>query len=135
MQPTIKPGEKVTVNYFAYAVGKPKRWDVVAFEPPVFTNQIWLARVIALPGEIVSFASGGIAINSQPLVLPAHITNIVYVSLDYPTFTGHKNRIASPLVVPKDCYFVLGDCSTNAYDSRFWGALPLTNILGRVRSK
>jgi signal peptidase I len=134
MQPTIKPGEKVTVDYTAYAVAAPKRWDVVAFEPPTFTNRMWLMRVVALPGETVSFATGGVTINGQPLVLPAHVTNVVYVSLDY-FGSGHGSVISSPYVVPADSFFLLGDCSTNSYDSRIWGAVRRTNIFGKVRGK
>ena len=135
MQPTIKQGETVTVDYAAYAVATPKRWDVVAFEPPMFTNQTWLMRVVGLPGESVSFTTGAITINGQPLVLPSHLTNVSYVPLDHPALIGHGSRIPSPFVVPSACYFVLGDCSTNSNDSRMWGALPRTNILGRVRDK
>jgi signal peptidase I len=43
--------------------------------------------------------------------------------------------VASPFTVPMDGYFVLGDNSANANDSRFWGALPRTNILGKVKNK
>lgn len=135
MQPTIKPGEKVTVDYTAYAIGAPKRWDVVAFRPPLSTNEIWLIRIVGLPGESLSFATGGISINGQPLILPSRVTNVAYVSLDHPALLGHGSRIASPYVVPSGCYFVLGDCSTNSNDSRMWGALPRTNIVGRVKGK
>jgi len=83
MAPTIKPGEKLIVNYTAYVVAAPKRWDVVAFQPPMFTSQTWVMRVVALPGENVSFASGGIAVNGQPLALPPHVINVTYVSLDH----------------------------------------------------
>lgn len=55
------------MDYTAYAVAGPKRWDVVTFEPPMFTNQIWVMRVIALPGETVSFAAGGVTLNGQPV--------------------------------------------------------------------
>jgi signal peptidase I len=34
--------------------------------------------------------------------------------------------------VPNGCYFVLGDNSTNSFDSRFWGSVPRANIIGRV---
>lgn len=134
MSPTIKRGETVSVDYTAYAVTAPKRWDVVTFEPPMFTNQVWAMRVVALPGETVSFATGGVTLNGRPLVLPPHITNVVYVSLDDPAFRI-AGGIASPYVVPPDSYFVLGDNSTNANDSRFWGAVPRTNVIGRVRNK
>jgi len=135
MSPTIKQGETVSVDYTAFAVAAPMRWDVVIFEPPMFTNQIWAMRVVAIPGETVSFATGGIAVNGLPLTLPPHATNVTYVSLDYPALRYGGSSIASPYVVPPNSYFVLGDNSTNANDSRFWGAVARTSILGRVRNK
>ena len=135
MSPTIKPGEKVKVDYTAYAVAAPKRWDVVVFEPPMLTKQTFAMRVVALPGETLSFASNGIAINGQPLALPQQITNVTYVSIDHPALQGVRTGIASPYLVPADSYFVLGDNSINAYDSRFWGAVPRKNIFGKVKDK
>jgi signal peptidase I len=135
MAPTIKPGEKVTINHTAYATTGPKRWDVIAFEPPGHTNQVWLKRVVGLPGETVSFATGGIAINGHPLAMPPHLTNLSYVPWDQMSFASRTSIITSPYVIPPSCYFVLGDNSTNSNDSRFWGAVPRTNILGRVRNK
>jgi hypothetical protein len=55
MAPTIKPGENVTLDFTACTFATPKRWDVVAFEPPRFTNQTRLMRVVAFPGESVGF--------------------------------------------------------------------------------
>ncbi|MGZ4975318.1 MAG: signal peptidase I [Limisphaerales bacterium] len=128
MAPTIKPGETVTIDYISYAVAPPKRWDVIAFEPPMITNQVWLMRVIGLPGETVLFTNGTFTVNGTPVTLPAHLTNVVYVA-------AGRIGVASPFTVPSNRYFVVGDNSANANDSRFWGALPRTNILGRVRNK
>jgi signal peptidase I len=128
MAPTIAPGETVTVDYTAYALVTPKRFDVVAFEPPMFTNQIWVMRVIALPGETVFLTNGALTIDGAAMSLPGHITNVTYLALG-------KFGVVSPFTVPKDCYFVLGDNSANANDSRIWGALPRTNTLGKVKNK
>jgi len=134
MSPTIKPGARITVDWTAYALSSPKRWDVVCFNPPIYTNQIWAMRVVAVPGEAVSFAAGGIAVNGRAIAVPSHITNVAYVSLDYPALrSGGVSGITSPYVVPSNSFFVLGDNSTNALDSRFWGAVQRTNVLGRVR--
>jgi len=92
-------------------------------------------RVVALPGETVAFASGGITVNGKPLVPPRHVSNVSYVSLDHLPLRGAGGRITSPYVVPGGSYFVLGDNSTNSNDSRIWGAVPFTNIVGRVRDK
>src|SRR3954470_20937041 len=117
MQPTIKRGEKIMVDYTAYAFAPPHRWDAVAFESPITTNELWVMRIVALPGETVSFTTGGIKVNGQPLALPAHLTNVVYVSLDNPALLGNGSRVPSPYLVPNRSYFLLGDCSTNANDS------------------
>jgi signal peptidase I len=132
MSPTIKPGEKVTVDYSAYLVATPKRWDVVAFEPPGVTNQVWLMRIVGLPGESVAFIEGALAVNGQALILPPRLTNVTYLPLGR---LGQRSALISPYVVPSNSYFVLGDNSSNANDSRFWGAVPMTNLLGRVRNK
>jgi len=126
MSPTIKPGERLTIDYSAYAVGRPSRWDVVVFEPPMFTNELWAMRVVALPAETVSVSSKGITINGHPMSLPAKLTYVTYVS---------AGTFGQGYVVPNGCDYVLGDNSQNANDSRYWGALPLSNIVGRVRGK
>lgn len=133
MAPTIKPGTTVTVDWTAYAISAPKRWDIVCFEPPMHTNQTWAMRVVALPGETVSFATNGITVNGQPLSMPGQTTSVSYVSLDHPALHGFTGRTPSPYVVPTNCFFVLGDNSTNAFDSRFWGAVFRTNVFGKVR--
>ena len=140
MSPTITNGELVMADMFAFSRSTPRRWDVVVFRPPsaaleASVTQTWLMRIVALPGETVSFATGSIAINARPLSLPPHLTNVNYVGLDRFPSSVHGRTAPSPLLVPVDSYFVLGDNSTNASDSRFWGALPRTNILGKVIDK
>lgn len=128
MAPTISPGETVRIDYSAYIVGAPERWDVVAFEPPTFTNQVWLMRVVALPGENVVITNSTLRLNGAPAEIPRHIRHITYV--DQGRFGVNANYN-----VGADSYFVLGDNSMNANDSRYWGALPRSNIVGRVRNK
>src|SRR3954468_21648813 len=113
MAPTIAAGEKIVVDYSAYAFAKPQRWDVVAFEYPKDTNQVWVMRVIGLPGETVSFATGGVTINNASLVMPGYLSNVTYVSLDR---LGQSANTLSPYVVPAGSYFLLGDNSTGAND-------------------
>jgi signal peptidase I len=135
MAPTIKSGERVTINYTAYSVTSPKRWDVIAFEPPGRKNEVWLKRVVGLPGETVAFATGGISINGQSVLVPPQLTNVVYASLDQMPGSLGMSTVVSPYVVPTASYFVLGDNSTNSNDSRFWGAVPGKSILGQVKNK
>src|SRR5258708_2871623 len=81
MAPTIKPGEQVTIDYLAYAVAGPRRWDVVAIEgasPFLPTNAVYLKRVIALPLETISLTSSGIVVNGSILSMPASLSNVAY---------------------------------------------------------
>lgn len=133
MAPTIQSGTKVTVDWTAYSLSAPKRWDVVCFKPPMLADQIWAMRVVALPGETVSFATNGIAINGRSIALPIALTNVSYVSVDHPALRPGAPSLPSPYVVPSNSFFVLGDNSTIAFDSRFWGAVPRTNVFGKVR--
>ena len=126
MAPTMKPGEKIVVDYTAYALGAPRRWDVVAFEPPMYNNQLWAMRVVGLPSETISVSSNGITVNGVVMSLPAHVTNVSYIG---------AASSALGYIVPKGCYYVLGDNSTSANDSRYWGAVPGTNIVGKVKGK
>lgn len=132
MSPTIRRGEKVKINYAAYAMDGPQRWDVVAFEPLDAPGLMWVSRVVGLPGETVSFEKGEVMLNGRTVDVPAGMSNITYVSIDHSAFNNVGSGIAFPFVVPKDHYFVLGDNSTNANDSRFWGGVARSNILGKV---
>ncbi len=137
MQPTIKPGQTVEVDYVAYTVAGPKRWDIVAFHPPNDTNQMFLMRVVGMPGERVSFANGRVMLNGSRLQAPPGAPGVAYVPFDHIHGMGPGvTNIGSPYVVPRGHYFVMGDNSSNSYDSRFWGAVPRSNIVGKfVRTK
>lgn len=131
MLPTIKKDEVVTADMSAYAKASPARWDVVIFTEPK-TGQPWCARVVGLPGENLDIQTQGIFINGKNTPLPAHLTNVSYL----PTIAGAPpGSVAFPFQVPAETYFVLGDNTTNSYDSRFWGPLPASNILGKVIGK
>jgi len=132
MEPTIKSNEVVQVNFTAYGIKSPRRWDVVAFEPPPMSGGIWLKRVIGLPGETVSFGTNGLTIDGQRIQPPQTLANIKYTEAD----ETHSNiSVTLPYLVPRSGYFVLGDNPKYSYDSRYWGAVSRTNIVGKVHGK
>lgn len=136
MSPTIKPGEAVTINYSAYALTQPKRWDVVVFEGPtqfLRTNQTSAKRVIALPGETISLMSTGIVVNGAALSMPAALSNVVYCPLE--KTPQRETLIKFPYTVPARHYFVVGDNWANSLDSRYYGAVCITDIVGRIMNK
>jgi signal peptidase I len=138
MSPTITNNEQVTINYFAYALAGPRRWDVVVLEgpPPMLpADSKFLKRVIALPGETIDLTSAGIVVNGSLIKIP---TNLSYFSYVAPVALPNQTKaglVAFPYTVPPKHYFVVGDNWTNSLDSRHYGAVALTNILGRVKDK
>lgn len=133
MEPTIKKGERIVVDLAAYSSAAPARWDVVVFQLPG-SGTLTCSRVAGLPGETIDIRPQGILINGTNLALPAHLSNLVHlpsIPREFPVLVSGET-VAFPFSIPAGSYFVLGDNTTNAFDSRYWGALPLKNINGRV---
>lgn len=124
MLPTIKPGEQVIIDKGAYLVSKPKRLDIIAFNPPINTNWLFIMRIVGLPGESCSIASNRFTANGVMFLLPVA-----------PTVVTNGFGITNVYVVPPDGYFVIGDNMSIANDSRYWGAVSERSIVGKVLRK
>lgn len=127
MEPTIKKGEWIVADMAAYSRAAPARWDVIIFTEPK-SRQPWCSRVVGLPGESIDIRPQGITINGTNTLLPARLANITYLASP----GGVQATVSFPFSIPAGSYFVLGDNTTNAYDSRFWEALPGSSITGKV---
>jgi signal peptidase I len=135
MEPTIKRGEVISVDMKAYAGVSPSRWDVVLFESPLADGGNWASRVAGLPGETIDIRSGRLVIDGKELTLPPTLAIARYELPETNTVPGVKGPIAFPFRIPQGGYFVLGDNTSNALDSRYWGALEEAKILGKVPGK
>ncbi len=137
MSPTIKPNETVMADLAAYRKAGPQRWDVVLFHPPPEAllgpaDQTWAMRVIGLPGESLEIRDDGIYIDGRRQEPPGSLANV--------QFFAHGSQAQLPTIkyphqIAADSYFLVGDNTANAFDSRYWGSLPKTNILGKVKDK
>ena len=141
MEPTIKADELIKMDTGAYATSSPRRWDVVVFTPPLHAAPaasnadelgIWAFRIVGLPGDVVSFDETRLLINGTvPIDRPSSIGGVQYRT----TAASRPRSPTYPYTVPEGEYFVLGDNTEHANDSRFWGSLAKTNIIGRVKDK
>jgi signal peptidase I len=123
MLPTLKIGDRLIVDKFFYEIHGIKdiqRGDIVVFDPPPAANSKndipFIKRVIGLPGETLSIKKGVVYINGEPL--------------DEPYLSEKPAGAFKPFVIPDGTVFLMGDNRNNSHDSRFWGPLPLQNIIG-----
>jgi signal peptidase I len=82
-------------------------------------DQAFIKRVIGLPGDRIALRAGKVYRNGQPLSEP-------YV-VEQP-----KAEDFSEVTVPLQQLFVMGDNRNNSNDSRYWGYLPMKNLIGHA---
>lgn len=118
MSPTLEPGDRIVVT--RYLRGVPERGHVVVFRSPKNPQELLVKRVVGLAGEVIDSRGGRVRIGGYTLPEP-------YVRADA------SAAAIEPQVVPASSYYVLGDNRGESSDSRVWGAVPRTLIVGRAR--
>jgi signal peptidase I len=106
-----------------FAVGKllePKRWDMVVFRYPEDPSTLYAMRLVGLPGEQITIQDGAVWADGQKLTMPKELEGLEYLDR-IPGFPGVSwGTIEDPAKLGDDEYFVLGDFSALAKDSRLW---------------
>jgi signal peptidase I len=98
---------------------EPHRQQVIIFRAPIpGQNEDFIKRLIGLPGDTVQIRRGIVFVNGAPLAEPYRFT---------PPDPADN---FGPVTVPSRSYFVLGDNRDDSYDSRYWGFVPESNIIG-----
>lgn len=123
MKNTIMPNDRLIASRLYYKIVEPKRGDVVVFKYPDDEEQLYVKRIIGLPGDKVTIIDGKVYINEDKEPLPDD-----YVTVE-PMFGSF-----GPYFVPEDSYFMLGDNRNDSKDSRFWQNrfVSKEKILGKV---
>ena len=120
MENTIMTGDRVFGNRLAYIFGEPKRFDIIIFRYPDDEKQLFIKRIIGLPGETVEIHDGQIFIDGSKTPLK-DVTTKEFMQGSF-----------GPYTVPDNCYFVMGDNRNHSSDSRFIGPVPVDHVLGFV---
>lgn len=108
MENTIMPGDRIIGNRLSYTFADPERFDIIIFRYPDDESQLFIKRIVGLPGETVEITDGKIYIDGSAEPLDD-------VETKEPT-----SGTFGPYKVPEDSYFVMGDNRNNSLDSRFW---------------
>jgi signal peptidase I len=157
MMPTLFAGDFILVNKFSFGVrlpvintkiidsGEPERGDVAVFRYPEDPSVAFIKRIMGLPGDRLEYRNKRLYINGQVVdrkLLPADIDgalpgyDVYSETVDAHTFHTLQRKgldnVAWNYVVPAGHYFVLGDNRDNSRDSRFWGPLPESNLIGKA---
>jgi len=155
MNPTILEGDRIVVNKLAYGLrvpftnlivaewSRPQRGDIVTFWSPNDGTRL-VKRVVAVEGDTIELRDGELIINGTPA---AHLNN--FSSLIGPTHQinelsdGNRRTIQfndaqptgrdyGPHTVPAGHVFVMGDNRDMSFDSRFFGPVPVDQVIGHV---
>ncbi len=124
-----------------------RRQEIVVFRYPLHPADHFVKRVIGLPGDHVRLWHRRVYVNGQPLNEPYVVYKDSFPDQFRDNFPNgyadspqanprwrvelHRNVVNGELVVPPDCYFVMGDNRNQSADSRYWGFVPRQNIIGR----
>ncbi|MBM7866057.1 signal peptidase I [Heliobacterium gestii] len=117
MVPTLQVHDVVLIDRMHHQY---ERGDIVIFDAPeaLKKDEVLIKRVIGLPGETVEVRKGHVYIDGKMLEEP-------YIKAP---FTGSFG----PFQVPAGEYFMMGDNRDNSFDSRYFGAVPSRNVLGKA---
>jgi signal peptidase I len=123
MEPSFKAKEYLIIDELSYRFREPTRGEVIVFRAPVLQKDYYLKRVIALPGERIRIQDGKVVIYNEE-----HPQGVVidetYLVEETP---GQVNYTLGP-----DEYFVLGDNRDASFDSRRFGLIQRSAIVGRT---
>jgi len=122
MENIIMPNDRIVAFRLSYTFSSPQRFDIVVFHNPDDRTELYVKRVIGLPGETVTIRGGQVFINDETTPLRDSFVS-------WP-----KHEYFEAITVPENSFYMLGDNRNNSLDSRMWNNkfVPVEDILGKV---
>ena len=126
MYPTLKIGDTITVQENAYVSTQPATGDVIVFRAPSAERSECdnpqgdlVKRIVGTPGETIWSLGNTIYIDGHPLD-------------QLWTYVNPMGQAIRRQTIPGSDYFVMGDNHPESCDSRVWGYVPVTSIIGKA---
>ena len=126
MEPSFFDHEYLIIDELSYRLRNPERGDIIVFRYPADPSQFFIKRVIGLPGETVEVNDGIVTVYNDEHPNGSALDEQVYLPEEYLS-VGKKT-----LTLKSDEYFVMGDNRPASLDSRYFGAVKRSAIVGRV---
>jgi signal peptidase I len=136
MEPTLQVGDRIVVNKLSYDLHGVDRGNIIVFStppkedcagPPVADL---VKRVIGLPGETISLSAGRVYIDGHVLAEPWLPTAVR--TQTYPGPSQEPYALHTAYRIPQGDVYVMGDNRTFSCDSRYWGPVAESTIVGKV---
>lgn len=128
MAPNFQNGDYLLVDELTYRFRSPERGEVIVFRYPKSPSTYFIKRIIGLPGETVEIQDNRVRVlkkqNGEDLVLHEEYL---------PAGTVTAPQGASSYTLGPNEYFVMGDNRSFSFDSRSWGPVPASDIVGLAR--
>lgn len=125
MLPNLKDGEQIIADKLSIKFKDIKRGEVIIVTHPEKPQIFLVKRVVGVPKDTFKIINGKVLINEVLLEEP-------YIDSHSTTNGGNKIKEGEAINLNKDMYIVLGDNRENSIDSRNWGTVSKTKIIGRA---
>ncbi|MDB6109402.1 MAG: signal peptidase [Pedosphaera sp.] len=122
MSPTLIDGERYLLYRCTYLVRPPRKGEIVVIKDPE-DHGLSIKRIVGLPDELVEMRTDGLYVNNAKIAEPYLLSKYTLLPHYQPT---------KPIHLAKGNYFVLGDNRNNSADSRIYGPVQRSEILGVI---
>jgi len=136
MEPTLQIGDRILVDKLSYHLHGIGRGDIIVFSTPPDEHCAGapvpdlVKRVIGLSGDTVSLLQGKVYVNGKLLAQPWLPAATRHETTPGPPGTAYS--LSQPFKVPSGDVYVMGDNRTLSCDSRYWGPIKTSTIVGQV---
>ncbi len=124
-------GQYILTDKLTYKFREPHRGEIIVFKYPLKKNSDYIKRIIALPGEEIMLKDNKIYIYNSENPAGFILDEGEYLSSKVITESKAFLKEGEKITIPDNSYIVMGDNRPDSSDSRTWGFVPKTDIVGR----
>jgi len=125
MVPSLTEGDYIFTSKITYKFREMKRGDVVVFRSPTNPDIEFIKRIIGLPGDEIMVNDAKVYLNNS--IIPEN-----YINSETPLVNNGFLQEGVAITVPPEHIFVMGDNREVSSDSRIFGPVPISNLIGQV---